>query len=217
MADNAVDTAEIADNAVTLAKMAGGTDGNIISFDASGDPVAISTGSDGQVLTSTGAGSPPAFEAAAGGGKLGQVLHQVYNTEVTVSADSGDGGDSGLSLAITPATTGSKIFVMANIANSFYSGGGTGYGIKIYQTISGGSASTVFDSYYHWVTVGYIYVSSASGNPSGRLVTNWNCLASPSTTLETTYNVRIFTESAGAVKVQADGATSTLTLMEVLA
>jgi hypothetical protein len=57
----------LADNAITLAKMAGGTDGNIISYDASGDPVAIATGNDGQVLTSTGAGSPPAFEDAAGG------------------------------------------------------------------------------------------------------------------------------------------------------
>jgi hypothetical protein len=65
--DGGVVEAEIADNAVTLAKMAGGTDGNIISFDASGDPVAIATGDDGQVLTSTGAGSPPAFEDAGGG------------------------------------------------------------------------------------------------------------------------------------------------------
>jgi hypothetical protein len=47
--------------------MASGTDGNIISYDASGNPVAIATGNDGQVLTSTGAGSPPAFEAASGG------------------------------------------------------------------------------------------------------------------------------------------------------
>ena len=61
--NNTVETADIQDNAVTLAKMAGGTDGNIISYDASGDPVAIATGSDGQVLTSTGAGSPPAFES----------------------------------------------------------------------------------------------------------------------------------------------------------
>ena len=57
----------IADNAVTLAKMAGGTDGQIITYDASGDPVAVGPGTDGQVLTSTGAGSPPAFEDAAGG------------------------------------------------------------------------------------------------------------------------------------------------------
>jgi hypothetical protein len=55
----------VADNAITLAKLAGGTDGNLISFDASGDPVAVATGNDGQVLTSAGAGAPPAFEAAA--------------------------------------------------------------------------------------------------------------------------------------------------------
>ena len=50
------------DNAVTLAKMAGGTDGQIITYDASGDPVAVGPGTDGQVLTSTGAGSPPALK-----------------------------------------------------------------------------------------------------------------------------------------------------------
>jgi len=57
----------LADNAVTLAKMAGGTDGQIITYDASGDPVAVGPGTDGQVLTSTGAGSPPAFETPAPG------------------------------------------------------------------------------------------------------------------------------------------------------
>ena len=61
------DTADIQDNAITLAKMAGGTDGNLITYDASGDPAYVATGSDGQVLTSTGAGSPPAFEALPSG------------------------------------------------------------------------------------------------------------------------------------------------------
>ena len=59
------------DNAVTLAKMAGGTDGQIITYDANGDPIAVGPGTDGQVLTSTGSGSPPAFEdsaSAIGGG-----------------------------------------------------------------------------------------------------------------------------------------------------
>ena len=60
----ALDGDDLANDIITLAKMASGTDGNIISYDASGNPVAIATGSDGQVLTSTGAGSPPAFEAA---------------------------------------------------------------------------------------------------------------------------------------------------------
>ena len=67
-ADGSIDTAHIAINQITLALMAGGTDGNIISYDASGDPVAIATGDSGEVLTSAGAGNPPAFAAAAGGG-----------------------------------------------------------------------------------------------------------------------------------------------------
>ena len=58
----------IADNAVTLAKMASGTDGNIISYDASGNPVAVATGNAGQVLTSAGAGSPPTFATVSASG-----------------------------------------------------------------------------------------------------------------------------------------------------
>ena len=62
---NLANGSHIADDVVSLAKMASGTDGNVISYDASGNPVAIATGTDGQVLTSTGAGSPPAFEAGS--------------------------------------------------------------------------------------------------------------------------------------------------------
>ena len=53
----------VSDNSITLAKMASGTDGNIISYDASGDPVAVATGSSGQVLTSAGAGAVPSFQS----------------------------------------------------------------------------------------------------------------------------------------------------------
>ena len=60
-------SSDVADDIITLAKMAGGTDGNIITYDASGDPAVVATGNDGQVLTSTGAGSPPAFEAVSAG------------------------------------------------------------------------------------------------------------------------------------------------------
>ena len=51
---------------IALNQMAVGTDGNIISYDASGNPVAVATGSVGQVLTSAGAGAPPTFAAASG-------------------------------------------------------------------------------------------------------------------------------------------------------
>ena len=66
MAITRIITPGVTDDAVTLAKMAPGTDGNLITYDASGNPAAVATGSAGQVLTSAGAGAPPTFAAAAG-------------------------------------------------------------------------------------------------------------------------------------------------------
>ena len=54
----------IAAGVVTLAKMATGTAGNVIAYDASGNPAAVATGSATQVLTSNGAGAAPTFQAA---------------------------------------------------------------------------------------------------------------------------------------------------------
>ena len=76
---NSVVETNLTNDIVTLAKMAGGTDGNIISYDASGDPVAIATGNDGQVLTSTGAGSPPAFEAIPSSTISSQIISLSYD------------------------------------------------------------------------------------------------------------------------------------------
>ena len=85
MALTEIKTRGIADDAITLAKQAAGTDGQIITYDASGNPVAVGPGTDGQVLTSTGAGSPPAFEAAPGGSwiKLSQVTIGTTVNDIT--------------------------------------------------------------------------------------------------------------------------------------
>ena len=56
-----------ADDSITLAKMAPGTDGQVITYSAAGDPVAIGPGTAGQVLTSAGANLPQTFADAAGG------------------------------------------------------------------------------------------------------------------------------------------------------
>ena len=45
--------------------MASGTDGNLITYDTSGNPAAVATGSSGQVLTSAGAGAVPSFQTIA--------------------------------------------------------------------------------------------------------------------------------------------------------
>ena len=57
----------VSDNAITLAKLAGGTDGELITWDASGDPAAVPVGTATHVLTSNGVGAAPTFQAAAGG------------------------------------------------------------------------------------------------------------------------------------------------------
>lgn len=87
-----VSSVTVSDDSVTLAKMASGTDGNIISYDASGNPVAIATGNDGQVLTSTGAGSPPAFEAAAVGGLWKEIATGTNSAALTHEWLDGTGG-----------------------------------------------------------------------------------------------------------------------------
>ena len=61
--DNSVTTSKLGDNSVTLAKMAGGTDGNLITYDTSGDPAYVATGTATHVLTSNGAGAAPTFQA----------------------------------------------------------------------------------------------------------------------------------------------------------
>ena len=85
-------TAQIADDAVTLAKMAPGTDGNLITYDASGNPVAVATGSSGQVLTSAGAGAVPSFADAGGGAynllSTTTISSQVASVSITSNIDS---------------------------------------------------------------------------------------------------------------------------------
>lgn len=60
-------TTGLVDDAVTLAKMAAGTAGNLVTYDASGNPVAVATGTATHVLTSNGAGLAPTFQAVSGG------------------------------------------------------------------------------------------------------------------------------------------------------
>ena len=64
--DRSIDTVHIGLNQVTLAEMAGGTDGNLITYDTSGDPAYVATGTATHVLTSNGADTVPTFQAVSG-------------------------------------------------------------------------------------------------------------------------------------------------------
>jgi len=100
------------DNSVTLAKMAGGTDGNLITYDASGDPAYVTTGTSGQVLTSGGAGVAPTFQTAASGGKVLQVGFSSTTSQISTTSTSQV--SSGLDHTLTLQGSGSSILVMLN-------------------------------------------------------------------------------------------------------
>jgi len=84
-------TATIADNAVTLAKMAHGTDGNLITYNASGAPANVATGSSGQLLTSNGAGAAPTFQTlSVGANGTGARTIEATTAGVPTGGSSGD-------------------------------------------------------------------------------------------------------------------------------
>ena len=123
----AMQTVNPPDDSVGLAQLAGGTDGNIISYDASGNPVAVATGSDGQVLTSAGAGQPCAFETLTTGKVLQvvNVMNGAVATGTTVmphddTIPQKTEGIEFMTLAITPTHASNKLVIQwtANIATS---------------------------------------------------------------------------------------------------
>ena len=104
--DDAISAGKIPDDAIGLAHLAAGTDGQVITYDASGNPVAVGPGTDGQVLTSTGAGSPPAFEDAVSEGT--QVKSTGESGGTKFLREDGDGTSSWQTLpASGAALTGS--------------------------------------------------------------------------------------------------------------
>jgi len=197
--DDIVDAGTLADDAVGLAQMAGGTDGNVITYDASGNPAVVATGSSGQILTSAGAGAAPTMAA---GGKVLQVVNQVQATEVVMSSSTY--ADTGVSLAITPSATSSKILVICSNDLTKYIGddwanircyrdsteiGGTIIGRRIADTDASGKSQSVF---------------------------SFTILDSPSTTSAVTYKTQFNANSGNCtVRFNHGSGSSTICLMEI--
>jgi hypothetical protein len=96
LADDAVLTANIADDQVTLAKMAGLARGKIIYGDSSGNPAALAVGSNGQVLKSDGtdiAWGTDSTVAALTSEEVQDIVGAMFssNTETGITATYQDG------------------------------------------------------------------------------------------------------------------------------
>ena len=195
-----VATAMIADDAVSLAKMASGTDGNLITYDANGDPAHVATGSSGQVLTSNGAGAAPTFQAAAGGGKVLQVVTAATSTEAT--STSSTYADTNLTADITPANSSNKILVLVSQSISS-TGGRAGGALRIVR------GTTEIEEYNQ--------ISNVENQMGQHFIQH---LDSPSSTSSTTYHTEFARiDQSSTVTAQRNdssgNATSTITLIEL--
>ena len=195
-----VATAMIADDAVSLAKMASGTDGNLITYDASGNPAHVATGSSGQVLTSNGAGAAPTFQAAAGGGKVLQVVTAATSTEAT--STSSTYADTNLTADITPANSSNKILVLVSQSISS-TGGRAGGALRILR------GTTEIEEYNQ--------ISNVENQMGQHFIQH---LDSPSSTSSTTYHTEFARiDQSSTVTAQRNdssgNATSTITLIEL--
>ena len=191
------------DNSVTLAKMAAGTDGELITYDTSGDPTTVPTGSSGEVLTSNGAGTTPTFQAAAAG-KVLQVVTASTSAETT--STTATYADTGLTATITPTLATSTILVSVFQNGLRHYGGNTD--INLYLQKDG----------VNWKYIGERISALDSASPAASSVggAGGQYLDSPADTSAHTYKTKFSNRLAtGYVRVQDGAAVSTITLMEI--
>ena len=215
IADVNVTEGKIADNAITLAKMAHGTDGNIITFDAAGAPAAVATGSSGQVLTSGGAGVAPTFATAAGGGVIVQSVDTQTGTFATTTTQTPldntsplvSEGSEFMTLAITPTSASNDLQIDVTIQG----------GASTTRTVIVTLVNTDIDA-TNCLAAGAHYTH---GTNTALSTTLRHTVSSPGTSA-TTFSVRIGLGGAGTFYFNGTGAAmlnglhaSTITIKEI--
>lgn len=179
------------------------------------------TASAGQVWTATSATAAD-FQAAAAGGKIGQVISATNTTGSTATPGSTFTNITGLSCAITPAATNSKILIVYSVSYTA-SGPNNSSGLRIARGGTGISISDAINSVNRTTstTLGYDYATRFG-------TSSMNYLDSPSSTSELTYTIQWISPDSATLYLNsaANQATtnandirsvSALTVMEVLA
>ena len=198
----AQDDSNAIQNAIVDAK------GDLIAATAADTPARLAVGTNGHVLTAdstTATGLK--WAAAAGGGKVLQVLQGTYATDTTTTSTTL--ANTGLNQSITPAATSSKILVMVTIPYFVYANSATATGGRFAlfrNTTEIGNYSASSSN---------VYVGGASGNLEVDGTFAITFYDSPATTSSTNYKVQYAARSGSTLGVSPSGITSTITLMEI--
>jgi hypothetical protein len=159
-------------------------------------------GTDGQVLTSGGAGAAVAWEDA--GGKVNQVLFMTTTTEVEVDTTSYT--DTGLTQAITPSASDSRVLIMGMVAGQLLGGGvDKSYAAKILRDTTEIETQIIERYMKH------------DSDLAERMSQFFCFVDSPSTTSSVTYKVQVKGDNGGTIKVCLQSQPSNMTVMEILA
>jgi len=182
--------------------------GDIVLGTGSGTYDNLPIGTTGQVLTADTSVSPYKVKwaaAAAGGGKVLQVVQDTDTTQQSTTSDAYS--DTNLSATITPATTGSKILCIAAVSVRVVRSGTNSLGnINLVRT------STQLAETQFGLGIGG---NSAEISTDDTAVIVW--LDSPSTTSATTYKVQYkrLSSATCTVYAQVSSTSSSLTLIEI--
>jgi hypothetical protein len=165
---------------------------------------ALPIGAAGTVLTSDG--DTASWVAAAGGGKVLQVVQGDLTS--TFSTSSGSLVDTGLSVTITPSASNSKVLILAsgNVYNQNSSSSANTSALTALLRTSTKLQEVFFGAHNFSTTSSKIYWTFM----------NFSYLDSPNTTSATTYKIQLATQSGNLAELTS-GATqiSSIVAMEI--
>jgi len=189
--------------------------GDLITATAADTPARLAVGANNTVLTadsSTATGLK--WAAAAGGGKVLQVVQAVSNTSTEVATSTFT--DTTLTASITPTSATSKILVMVQQASRVAISSNENYApLRLLR-----GATVVFDT-RGTTPVGYGGISSGGNGLTTMQLSHFQpmiYLDSPATTSATTYKTQgnsYLTANNGKVTYQWETMASTITLLEI--
>jgi hypothetical protein len=203
----AQDDSNAIQNAIVDAK------GDIIAATAADTPARLAVGADNTVLTadsSTATGLK--WAAAAGGGKVLQVVSAQITTNATIASTTLT--DTNITLSITPTLSTSKVLVLISANAGAYRSAGEAYGK--YRIMRG--ATVIWNATGNDFSYGFEVGGSGANFLRMYQQLGLVYLDSPATTSSTTYKLQAaayLTTSSGAVRFQADSNPSSITLLEI--